>query len=92
MSEYEIYDILKSYNLDDNGFIATALFILKPEDLTKESIIKVFNENVAEILDRLNVVGFKHSLSNSAEFENIRKNGKILYRIGRLIKYENFRN
>ncbi len=69
---FYIYDILKLYNLDDNSFIATALFILKPDNLSKEDVAKQFNVDVAEVLDRLNVVGFKHSLSNSAEFENIR--------------------
>lgn len=69
---FAIYDTLKLYNLDDNSYIATALFILKIEGLTNNDIVKLFNEDVVGILDRLNVVGFKHSLSNSAEFENIR--------------------
>lgn len=70
---FYIYDILKSYNLDDNCFIATALFALKPkEEIDYNVIAKDFGKDVSDMLNNLNSVGIKHSLSNSAEFENIR--------------------
>lgn len=68
-----IYDILKSYNLDDSCFVATALFILKPkEEIDYLVITKEFGQQVSQMLQNLNSVGIKPSLNNAAEFESIR--------------------
>ena len=68
-----IYDILKSYNLDDSCFVATALFILKPkEEIDYLVISKEFGQQVSQMLQNLNSVGIKPSLNNAAEFESIR--------------------
>ncbi|MFQ6724052.1 MAG: HD domain-containing protein, partial [Clostridia bacterium] len=68
-----IYDILKSYNLDDNCFVATALFLLKPkEEIDYEVITKQFGEDISQMLKNLNSVGIKHNLDNNAEFESVR--------------------
>lgn len=68
-----IYDILKSYNLDDICFVSTALFMLKPkEDIDYTVITKEFNQDVSTMLSNLNSVGVKHNLSNEAEFESVR--------------------
>ena len=67
-----IYDILKSYNLDDVCFVSTALFMLKLEDVDYDKIKKEFSSEVSEMLRNLNSVGGKQSLNNEAEFENIR--------------------
>ncbi len=68
-----IYDILKSYNLDDFSFIATALFVIKPKEEIDYDVIKSeFGQDVSDILKNLNSVGIRHSLDNSAEFESIR--------------------
>lgn len=70
---FYIYDILKSYNLDDYSFVATALFVIKPKEEIDYDVIKSeFGEDVSSILHSLNSVGIKHSLDNSAEFESIR--------------------
>ena len=70
---FYMYDILKSYNLDDNSFIATALFVIKPkEEIDYDAIKQEFSEEVSTMLENLNSVGIKHSLDNSAEFESIR--------------------
>lgn len=68
-----IYDILKSYNLDDTCFVATALFILKPkEEIDYDTISKEFGNATSEMLKNLNSVGIKHEISNEAEFESVR--------------------
>ncbi len=67
-----IYNILKSYNLDDVCFVSTTLFILKLEDVNYDEIKKQFSNEVSEMLRNLNSVGVKQSLNNEAEFENIR--------------------
>ncbi len=68
-----INDILKSYNLDDICFVATALFILKPkEEIDYNEIAKEFGEDVSTMLNNLNAVGIKHNLDNEAEFESVR--------------------
>lgn len=70
---FYIYDILKSYNLDDVSFISTALFvIIEKQDVDYLSITEEFGEEVSNMLKNLNSVGFQHSPSNSAELENIR--------------------
>lgn len=68
-----IYNILKSYNLDDTCFVATALFILKySQDVNYEMIEKDFGTEVKTMLFNLKSVGFKHALDNEAEFESVR--------------------
>ena len=68
-----IYNILKSYNLDDTCFVATSLFILKPkEEIDYEKVKKEFGEDVSKMLYNLNSVGIKHNLDNDAEFESVR--------------------
>ncbi len=68
-----IYDILKSYNLDDTCFIATALFILKPkEEINYDEVAKEFGKDISEMLANLNSVGIKHSFDNTEEFESVR--------------------
>lgn len=68
-----IYDILKSYNLDDTCFIATALFILKPkEEINYDDVTKLFGETTSKMLNNLNSVGVNQTLSNEAEFESVR--------------------
>lgn len=70
---FYIYDILKSYNLDDVSFISTALFvIIEKQDVDYSAITEEFGEEVSNMLKNLNSVGFQHSPSNSAELENIR--------------------
>ncbi|MBQ7797802.1 MAG: bifunctional (p)ppGpp synthetase/guanosine-3',5'-bis(diphosphate) 3'-pyrophosphohydrolase [Clostridia bacterium] len=72
MIEY-IYNILKSYNLDDMCFASTALFILKSkEDVNYDEIGKEFGKEVSKMLRNLNSVGIKHALDNDAEFESVR--------------------
>ena len=68
-----IYDLLKSYNLDDSCFVATALFILKSkEKIDYDIITKEFGSDVSQILHNLNSVGIKHNINNEAEFESVR--------------------
>jgi len=68
-----IYDIIKSYNLDDVCFVSTALFILKPkEEIDYEVIADEFGEEVSKMLKNLNKVGITHNLNNEAEFESVR--------------------
>lgn len=68
-----IYNILKSYKLDDNTMVATALFVLKPKEEIDYTIVeKEFGTEVSTMLNSLNSVKIKHTLSNSSEFENIR--------------------
>lgn len=67
-----IYNILKSYNLDDVCFVSTALFISKLQDINYEEIKKLFSSEVSDMLRNLNSVGIKQSLNNETEFENIR--------------------
>lgn len=70
---FYIYDILKSYNLDDVSFMSTALFvIIEKQDVDYSAITEEFGEEVSNMLKNLNSVGFQHSPSNSAELENIR--------------------
>ena len=70
---FYIYDILKSYNLDDVSFMSPALFvIIEKQDVDYLSITEEFGEEVSNMLKNLNSVGFQHSPSNSAELENIR--------------------
>lgn len=68
-----IYDILKSYNLDDTCFVATALFIIKPkENVDYNTVTAEFGKDVSTMLRNLNSVGIKHALNNEAEFESVR--------------------
>ncbi|MBQ7880829.1 MAG: bifunctional (p)ppGpp synthetase/guanosine-3',5'-bis(diphosphate) 3'-pyrophosphohydrolase [Clostridia bacterium] len=70
---FYMYNLLKLYNLDDECFVATALFVLKPkEEVNYDEISQEFSVDVAQILKNLNSVGIKPTLSDSAEFENIR--------------------
>lgn len=70
---FNMYHTLKSYNLDDNCFVATALFVLKPkEEIDYSAVTTEFGEDISNMLNNLNSVGIKQSLTNSAEFENIR--------------------
>ncbi len=69
----DIYGILKSYNLDDICFVATALFVLKPKaEVDYNQIGKQFGAAVSKMLKNLNSVGITHSLTDSAEFESVR--------------------
>lgn len=68
-----IFNVLKTYNLDENCMVATALFVLLPkENVDYEAISKQYNAEVATILNNLNGVGFNHISTNAEEFENVR--------------------
>ena len=68
-----IYDILKSYNLGDDCFVATALFLLKPKDGIDYNLIdEEFGKEISQTLKNLNSVEIKQALSNEAEFESVR--------------------
>lgn len=68
-----IFNVLKTYNLDENCLMATALFVLLPkEEVDYEAIKKQYGQEVSTILNNLNGVGFRHTSTNAEEFENVR--------------------
>lgn len=68
-----MFNMLKTYKLDEKCFVATALFILIPkEDVNYEEIAKQYGEEVSEILSNLSKVGFQPTDTNKEEFENVR--------------------
>ena len=68
-----MYDVLKSYNLDEVCFIATALFVLKPKaEVNYEDVTVNYGEDASNMLNKLNSIGIAHSLTDSAEFESVR--------------------
>ena len=72
MLEY-IYELLKSYNLDEQCFIATTLFIVsQQEELDYEVVVDEFGEEVSKMLKTLNSVRIKSVSENNDELEGVR--------------------
>ncbi len=68
-----MFDVLKTYNLDEDSLVATALFVtIDQQELNYDDVVKNYGEEVSNILLNLNKVGIKHSATNSAELENVR--------------------
>lgn len=68
-----MFNILKTYNLDEKCFVATALFVLiSKEEANYEELTKQYGKEVVEILSNLNKVGFQPADAKDEEFENVR--------------------